>query len=236
MSIRFFLSLALVALSGAAAADGPYSHYADGVTQPYIHRPPDGFIDDVQCLPGSRCVVKNALSPLAPTATQVSTFMFATGPSVGTDHYAFGVRGNPVNVACVAPSILLSNPFTGRGIALFPSINRISFENFSGNCLGGGGIVGTTSRSINFKPNQKYLVSVWANDTNTGYAIERYYYNAADRVWDYQSIGAGDCLSQAASHEDYLCARHAQDPASANRAFILHTQDLRWTVKSWYLD
>jgi hypothetical protein len=233
------LAWSLLLLSPLATAlDGPYSHTSDGVTQPIIVTDAAGNIVYGECVPGSRCANRTASSPLAPGAAQTITFMLRTGNNlgVGSDHFAFGVRGNPTNASCV--SNLKSNPFLGRGIALYAGARKVVFENFTSSCFGDApsATAPSTERSITLQRNTSYLIQITANQQNTWYSIDKYYYNTQDRIWDFLPIASGDCLADAVANDEHVCAKRSQDLASAHRTFVANTRDLQWQVTDWWLE
>lgn len=240
------LCLPLLLTADPAAADGPFSHHSNGSTQPIIQQDSNGNIVNVQCVAGSRCMTRASVTPPGAGATQTLSFWLQTGASVTTDHFAFGVRGNPNNEACDSGSILLSNPFWGRGLIIYSGgpTKLAKFENFTLNCVRASaaglhrsetGVVESSGQVIAFQPNTQYMITVWANDVNTGYDIEKRYYNAQDQAWDFIPIAFGDCLSEASAADDYKCAKRPEDPATANRTFVGSVTDLVWSVTNWYI-
>lgn len=239
------LALSLFAIAGTASAiEGPYAYDSNGSTQPVLQYDAQGNLIAVQCTQGSRCVLKTANTTFSPGQVQTSQFEITTGASVNTDHFAFGVRGNAVNSTyCVdgssPPSTSIRDfPFLGRGFIIYPMQGQVKFENYTQNCKTLAGVPQSTTRSIAFRPNTTYLITLSANDANIWYSVERKYYNIYDRVWDYMPVASGDCLAQASAGERDLCAKtsHAEDNSpQTNRAFILSTDDLVWSVRNWYL-
>lgn len=231
------LLLVLASTGAARATDGPFSHTSNGWTAPIVQTQ-GSDITYIECIDGSNCANRTGTAWLSPYSTQFSSFTLLTSSTLGSDHFGFGVRGNPDNGNCASHSAIRSMPFLGRGFIVYPASGEVKFENFSLNCFGhaGEGVLQSTTRAIQLQPNTTYFVSVWANDSNTGYQIDMYHYNAADGGWDVVTIGQGDCLAQAAWYEAYRCGRAPQDAGTAQRAFIAHTEQVRFSVTDWYLE
>jgi hypothetical protein len=231
------LATSLIAIIGNAhALEGPFFHTSDGVTSAIVENDASGNVIRVECVPGSLCVNKTASRFFSNDARQTSSFIFTTTNDVGSDHFAFGVRGNSQNIACSPPSVVKDMPFLGRGMIIYPLQRQVKFENFTLNCVGpGSGVAESTSRTIDFEPATTYRINVWADATNTGYSVARQYEDIIrDRPY-FRTIASGNCLAQASALDAYKCAKTPQDVPSANRAFIISTQWLKWQVSNWYL-
>ncbi len=166
------------------------------------------------------------------------SFILRTTSHVGTDHFAFGVRGKAADGPCSSnppyPQ-LLDNPFWGRGLIIYPSANLVKFENFTRNCITGNGVTESTRRAILLQPNAVYSVEVWANHQNVWYYIERIWFNPQISNYEYIPVAYGDCLAHANSTDDVKCASRPENGSSANRVFIANTQDLLWSVDNWHI-
>lgn len=226
--IRAIVAGLVTASCGAAfAVSGPVFHTSDGVT------------DASQlgaCLPLTNCVLQTDSAITEWEQTSTSRFYLYTGPSVSVDHFAIGVRGDPVDRVCGTGTIPL--PFLGRGLAIYPigfngsSTPTLLFENFTMACSGAGGLALSTARPMPFAPNSRYFFQVAADANNVWYTIWRW--TGVGNEWVIQS--SGDCLASAVGLQDQRrCAAGKLDKPNAGRAFILSTSPLAWEVAHWYL-